>query len=73
MIKAMDKVGAYIQKFYHWILLVQKHYFVMDNAGGPGSNDTIVSCKKMLEEKYNIDIIFQIPISPYTNVLDFRP
>ena len=42
----------------------------MDNAGGHGSKDAIATYTKTLEDEYNIEIIHQIPRSPYTNVLD---
>ena len=42
----------------------------MDNAGGHSTNTAIATYTKMLEDDYNIEIIFQIPRSPYTNVLD---
>lgn len=42
----------------------------MDNAGGHGTHEAIRSYTKTLEEDYNIEIIFQIPRSSYTNVLD---
>ena len=42
----------------------------MDNAGGYGTEETIKEYVRMLEEKYNVKTIFQIPRSPYTNVLD---
>jgi len=42
----------------------------MDNAGGHGSNVAIAPYRSDLLDKYNVEIIFQIPRSPYTNVLD---
>ena len=42
----------------------------MDNSGGHGTNKAIEQYRNMLIEKYNIHILFQIPRSPYTNVLD---
>lgn len=44
----------------------------MDNAGGYGSNNAIDEYVNMLSKKYNIETIFQVPRSPYTNVLDLR-
>ena len=42
----------------------------MDNSGGHGTDVAIKEYRDNVEEKYNIEIIFQIPRSPYTNVLD---
>ena len=70
MISAMDRVGAAIRKAYHWMAPTEKCWLVMDNAGGHGPNEAKLQYKNMLVEKYNIHIIFQIPRSPYTNVLN---
>ena len=42
----------------------------MDNAGGHGTSDAIQTYTTHLLTEYNIKIIWQIPQSPYTNVLD---
>ena len=42
----------------------------MENAGGHGTDDAITEYTKRLKEVYNIEIIHQIPRSPFTNVLD---
>ena len=70
MIPAMDHVGKAIRKAYHWVPIEQKCYLVMDNVGGHGTDVAIKEYRDNLEVKYNIEIIFQIPRSPYTNVLD---
>ena len=70
MLTAMNRVGKAICEKYYWIPNDQKCYLVMDNAGGHGSNTAIATYKKKLEDDHNIEIIFQIPRSPYNNVLD---
>ena len=45
-------------------------YLVVDNAGGHGTTQAICEYRNMLVTKYNVTIIFQVPCSPYTNVLD---
>ena len=42
----------------------------MDNAGGHGTKEAIEQYSKDLLEKYCIEIIFQVPRSPYTHGLD---
>ena len=42
----------------------------MDNAGGHGTDNAIIECTNVLKEKHNIEIIHQVPRSPYTNLLD---
>ena len=50
----------------------QEYYIVMDNIGGHGTNDHILIYLRNLKEKDNVVIIFQIPRSLYTNVIDLR-
>ena len=42
----------------------------MDNAGGHGTVEAIDEYVKELKQKWNIEVIQQIPRSPYTNALD---
>ena len=70
MKKAMDRVGLAIREAYHWMHPSEKCYLVMDNAGGHGSKEAIVWYNELLLTKYNVELIFQVPRSPYTNVLD---
>lgn len=70
MIPAMDRVGQAIRKAYHWVSPTETCYLVIDNAGGYGTSEAKEKYVAMLEKVYNITTIFQIPRSPYTNVLD---
>ena len=70
MMEAMDRVGAAIRKAYSWVPPHQKCFLVMDNAGGHGTTNAINLYTEMLRVKYKVQIIFQVPRSPYTNVLD---
>ena len=69
-IVAMDRVGQTIMKDFHWISANQICYLVMDNAGGHGTKEVIQQYYKNLLGRYCIEIIWQVPMSPYTNVLD---
>ena len=42
----------------------------MDNAGGHGTDKAIDEYVRKLKEDWNVETIFQVPRSPYTNVLD---
>ena len=42
----------------------------MDNAGGHGTDDAITQYTINMKDTYNIEIIHQVPRSPFTNVLD---
>ena len=70
MLAAMDRVGAAIRAAYHWIPLTTECYLVMDNAGGHGTSEAIEEYVAKLKNDWNVKTIFQIPRSPYTNVLD---
>ena len=70
MIKAMDQVGVAIHKTFHWIPDHQTCYLVTNDAGGHGINADITQYTSLLFDKYNVKLIFQVPISPYTNTLD---
>jgi len=48
----------------------EKLFLIMDNAGGYGTDDAIIEYTSRLRDVYNIEIIHQIPRSPFTNVLD---
>ena len=43
---------------------------MIDNTGGHGTNDFVQEYTARLRTEYNIEIIQQIPRSPFTNVLD---
>ena len=45
-------------------------YLVMDNAGGHETNEVIKKYSPYLLSQYKIKIIFKVPRSPVTNVLD---
>ena len=70
MLSAMDRIGKAIRNAYHWVSRDQSCYIVMDNAGGHGTKEAINEYTHHLHNEYNIKIIWQIPRSPYTNVLD---
>jgi len=70
MLGAMKRVGTAVRSKYHWIPRSQKCYIVMDNAGGHGTDEAIEEYRKMLLDDFNIEIIHQVPRSPYTNLLD---
>ena len=67
---AMVRVGTAIRAAYSWIPISEPCWLVMDNAGGHGTKECIIEYRTVLLTDYNIIILFQIPRSPYTNVLD---
>ena len=59
-----------MRKKYHWIHIEDPLYLNVDNAGGHGSNDAVSKYTEMLLKDFNINIIHQVPRSPFTNLLD---
>ena len=70
-----------MREAFHWVPIGEKDddgewiggvtlYLVVDGAGGHGTDTAIESYKKMLMDEFNIKLVFQIPQSPETNVLD---
>ena len=70
MLSAMIRVGKSIRDKFHWVPIHEKLYLVIDGAGGHGTNETINAYDKNLMIDFNIKPIFQVPRTPYSNVLD---
>ena len=66
----MNRVGIAMRQKYFWVSMSQVLYLIMDNAGGHGTDDAITQYTTNMKETYNIEIIHQVPRSPFTNVLD---
>ena len=45
-------------------------FLIMDNAGGYGTDDVIQRYTTNVKDTYNIEIIHQVPRSPFTKILD---
>ena len=70
MIGTMDRVRDLICKLYNWIPPYWKCCMAIDNTCGRCVKEPITNYVALLQDKYNIEIIFQILCSPYTNVFD---
>ena len=70
MLEAMHRVGKSIRAVYYWLPRSKICYVVMDNAGGHGTDNAIEEYVRTLKDDWNVEVIFQIPRSPYTNALD---
>jgi len=69
MLTSMDRVGKSIIAAYYWVPIDKKCYLVTDNAGSRGTAGAIKEYTNNLLTNYDIEIIFQIPRSYYTNDL----
>lgn len=65
----MPRVAQAMRQKYHWIPLHEPLYLVMDNAGSHGTENAIKQYTAILAI-YNIHIVWQVPRSPETNMLD---
>ena len=63
-------MGEALRNTYDWVSPNDPIYLVMDNTGGHGKKHVVEEYTAMLKTEYNIEIIFQVPRSPYTNLLD---
>jgi hypothetical protein len=70
MLKHMRQVGMSMRGAYHWVPFETPLYLIMDNAGGHGTVGAWLEFTQELKERYNVEIIRQIPRSPETNILD---
>ena len=69
MLETIPEVGKALREKFHWVPEQEKIFLVMDNAGGHGTNDAIATYTEGLQI-YNVEIIWQVPRSPETNMLD---
>ena len=70
MLSAMNRVGEAIRQSFHWVPIDELVYLFIDGAGGHGTKEAIVEYKNNLQENFNIQLVFQVPRTPYSNVLD---
>ena len=66
----MEEIGDAIRSYYWFLPFFISIYLVIDNAGGHGTNEAKTEYEKLLREKDNVILVFQIPNSPETNLLD---
>lgn len=66
----MLAIGEKIRSKMPWVPPEKPIYLVMDNAGGHGTKDAIDEYVEDLKDTHNVVIIWQIPRSPETNLLD---
>jgi len=70
MNNVMDEIGTSIRRDMTHVPNSEPIYLFMDNAGGHGKENVKDNYKKHLLEKYKIKILWQVPNSPETNLLD---
>jgi hypothetical protein len=69
MLECMPRLGAALRERFHWVPPNETIFLCMDNAGGHGTNDA----KRQyidLPKAFKVEVIWQAPRSPETNMLD---
>ncbi len=70
MLANMNDAGEKIRSAFHWVPHNEIIYLGMDNAGGHGTDDAVKQYTCELKERFNIEVVQQVPRSPETNLLD---
>jgi hypothetical protein len=70
MLETMEQVGKAIRAYFWFLPMFITIYLIIDNAGGHGTNDAKRQYANFLLANYNVQLIFQVPNSPETNLLD---
>ncbi|KAG7370138.1 hypothetical protein IV203_027884 [Nitzschia inconspicua] len=70
MLRKIPEIGAGLRSAYHWLRRDETIYLIMDNAGGHGSHDAMAQYTSVLWNEYKVQLVWQIPRSPETNMLD---
>ena len=63
-------IGEKLRAAYHWVPATQKIFLFMDNAGGHGTDVAIANYTGKLLDDFNVEVVWQVPRSPETNMLD---
>ena len=70
MLETMPEVGRALRRKFSWLPFNTCIYLVMDNAGGHESYDAKAHYTEAFKKDHNVKIIWQVPRSPETNLLD---
>ena len=70
MLDHIEDIGRAIRNAYHWVDRSTPIMLIMDNAGGHGTREVKEQYMHILEEKFNVEVKWQVPNSPELNMLD---
>lgn len=68
MLQHMDRLGQAARSKFYWVPLEIERVRV--NAGGHGTDEAKAEYTDLLKQNYNINVLWQVPQSPETNILD---
>ena len=67
---SVDEIGEAIRKAFYFLPSTHPIYLFMDNAGGHGKKKVKLEYEAKLKKQYHVHVVWQIPHSPETNMLD---
>lgn len=70
MLRHMDRLGHAARSKFYWVPMDVEIDCIMDNAGGHGTDEAKAEYTDLLKENHNIRVVWQVPQSPETNILD---
>ena len=70
MLETVHEIGMSIRRAYEFVNKNQVIYLIIDNAGGHGTTGTKEEYERILLQSYKVQVIWQVPNSPETNMLD---
>ena len=70
MLNVVDEIGESIRKAYSFLPQDHPVHLFMDNAGGHGKKEIKEEYVRKLKDKYNVIVVWQVPHSPESNMLD---
>ena len=70
MIEHVHKIGRSICNAYSFLPDSTPVHLFMDNSGGHVKKDIKEKYVRILKEYYNVEVEWQVPNSPETNMLD---
>mmetsp|Transcript_16980 Transcript_16980/g.25926 ORF Transcript_16980/g.25926 Transcript_16980/m.25926 type:complete len:88 (-) Transcript_16980:59-322(-) len=70
MVEAMPLIGAAIHSKMSFVPRDVPIHLNLDNAGGHGTKEAILTYCHQLAESFNIILVHQLPRSPELNMLD---
>ena len=70
MMNHIRDIGKAIRSTYSFLEDTHPVFLFMDNAGGHGKTEVKSEYERILKTEFNVHIVWQVPNSPETNMLD---
>ncbi len=70
MLEKILESGEALRASFHWVPDDKTIYLFIDNAREHGTNDATAGYTGILWNKFKVEVVWQVPQSPETNMLD---